>query len=62
MADKQKPHDLRDDIYKPRTTVTNLDGHFVGAEPPAVDPEKGDGDLPLVTPASKVPDGAATKG
>lgn len=62
MADKQKPHDLRDDIYAPRTTVTNLNERLAGAESPAVDAEKGDGDLPLVTPTSKVPDGAATKG
>jgi len=63
MAEKQKPHDLRDDIYKPATTVTNLNERFVsGVEPPAVDPEKGDGDLPLLTPNSRVPDGAATKG
>ena len=25
MAAKQKPHDLRDDIYAPPTTVTNTD-------------------------------------
>jgi hypothetical protein len=62
MAEKQKPHDLRDDIYKPSTTVTDLDERMAGGKPGAVDPEKGDADLPLVTPASKVPDGAATKG
>jgi hypothetical protein len=61
MADKQKPHDLRDDIYAPSTTVTNLNERLVGAEP-AVDAERGDGDLPLLTPNSRVPDGAATKG
>jgi hypothetical protein len=62
MADKQKPHDLRDDIYAPSTTVTDLNERLAGAESPAVDAEKGDGDLPLVSPASRVPDGAATKG
>jgi hypothetical protein len=62
MADKQKPHDLRDDIYAPGTTVTDLNERLAGAESPAVDAEKGDGDLPLVSPASRVPDGAATKG
>jgi hypothetical protein len=62
MTDKQKPHDLRDDIYAPSTTVTKLNERLVGAEPPAVDAEKGDDDLPLLTPSSKVPDGAATKG
>ena len=62
MTDKQKPHDLRDDIYAPPTTVTTLNERMAGGEPGGVDPEKGDGDLPLVTPSSKVPDGAATKG
>lgn len=62
MAEKQKPHDLRDDIYKPATTVTNLNERMAGGEPGAVDPERGDGDLPLLTPNSRTPDGAATKG
>jgi hypothetical protein len=62
MAEKNKPHDLRDDIYAPRTSITNTDERLAGAEPPAVDAEKGDGDLPMVTPDSRVPDGAATKG
>jgi hypothetical protein len=62
MADKQKPHDLRDDIYTPSTTVTNLNERLVGAESPATDAERGDGDLPLLSPDSKTPDGAATKG
>jgi hypothetical protein len=62
MAEKQKKHDLRDDIYAPSTTVTDLNERLAGAESPAVDAEKGDGDMPLVSPASRVPDGAATKG
>ncbi len=30
---KAKPHDLRDDIYAPPTTVTNTDERLAGAEP-----------------------------
>ncbi|HJW39603.1 MAG TPA: hypothetical protein VJ476_00070 [Rhizomicrobium sp.] len=59
---KNKPHDLRDDIYAPRTTVTNTNERLAGAEPPAVNPKKGD--FRLVTPESgkDVPEGQTTKG
>lgn len=59
---KQKPHDLRDDIYAPSTTVTNTGERLAGAEPSSVDPEKGD--FVLVTPdAGKgIPDGQTSKG
>lgn len=57
---RAKPHDLRDDIYKPRTSVTDTNETFVGAAPPAVDPERGE--LPLATPQSRVPAGQTTRG
>jgi hypothetical protein len=64
MAKKQeKLHDLRDDIYKPRTSVTDTEERFAGAEPPSVVPD--DDGLPLVTPPAPgkgVPEGASTKG
>ncbi len=62
MAEKQKKHDLRDDIYAPRTTVTNTDERFAGAEPKAVDPENGN--LRMVTPKTgqDVVEGQNTKG
>ncbi|HXC54692.1 MAG TPA: hypothetical protein VNU97_05320 [Rhizomicrobium sp.] len=62
MAAKQKPHDLRDDIYAPPTTVTNTNERLAGAEPASVDPENGN--LKLVRPAlgSNVPPGQTTKG
>ncbi len=62
MAKKaEKPHDLRDDIYAPHATVTNLDERLAGAEPTAVDPETGN--LRLVTPEAgkNVPAGQTTK-
>ncbi|HEY0104795.1 MAG TPA: hypothetical protein VGB91_01835 [Rhizomicrobium sp.] len=57
-----KPHDLRDDIYAPRTTVTDTNERLAGAEPPAIDPENGD--FPLVTPepGKNLPPGQAVKG
>src|ERR1700754_2563030 len=42
MADKQKPHDLRDDTYAPRTTITNTDERLAGAEPATLDPANED--------------------
>jgi len=62
MADKTKKHDLRDDIYAPKTTVTNTDERFAGAEPKTVDPENGS--LAMVTPdvGEDVVEGQNTKG
>jgi hypothetical protein len=61
MAAKQKPHDLRDDIYAPPTTVTNTDERLAGAEPVSVDPERGN--MRIVSPnAGNVPQGQTTKG
>ena len=62
MAAKLKPHDLRDDIYAPPTTVTNTDERLAGAERATVDPENGS--LRLVRPeiGKNVPDGQTTKG
>lgn len=59
---EKKPHDLRDDTYAPRTTITNTDERLAGAEPPTVDPEKDD--FQLVTPdiGKNIPDGQTTKG
>jgi hypothetical protein len=63
MAKSQKtPHDLRDDIYKPATTVTDTKERLAGAEPPAADPEKGNLRLVTPTPGQGVPNGSATKG
>jgi hypothetical protein len=62
MAAKQKPHDLRDDIYAPRTTVTNTDERLAGAEPRTVDPENGSLRLVRPEPGKNVPPGATTKG
>jgi hypothetical protein len=62
MAAKQKPHDLRDDIYAPPTTVTNTDERLAGAEPATVDPENGNLRLVRPEPGKNVPPGAATKG
>jgi len=63
MADpKAKPHDLRDDTYKPRVTPTNTDETFVGAPPKTVDPDAGDPRLVTPAPGKGVPEGAATKG
>ncbi len=61
MAEKQKKHDLRDDIYAPRTTVTNTDERLAGAEPSTVDPEHGDMDLLRPGIGGKTLDGQATK-
>ncbi|MEI9994753.1 MAG: hypothetical protein WDM91_09180 [Rhizomicrobium sp.] len=60
MAAKQ--HDLRDDIYAPRTTVTNTDERLAGAEPSTVDPENGNLKLVRPEPGKNVPDGVTTKG
>jgi hypothetical protein len=61
MAAKQKPHDLRDDIYAPSTTVTNTNERLAGAEPVSVDPENGN--MKLVHPGpDDVPPGQTTKG
>jgi hypothetical protein len=63
MAKNQaKPHDLRDDIYTPSTTVTNTDERLAGAERRSVDPEAGNPQLVTPTPGKNIPDGAATKG
>jgi hypothetical protein len=59
---KEKPHDLRDDIYGPRTTVTNTDERLAGAEPPSVDPRTGNLRLVRPEPGKNVPDGSTTKG
>ena len=60
--DKEKKHDLRDDMYAPRTTVTNTDERMAGAEPKSVDPENGN--LRMVTPdiGKDVVEGQTTKG
>lgn len=62
MAEKQKKHDLRDDTYAPRTTVTNTDERLAGAEPATVDPDKGNLQLVNPEPGKGVPEGSATKG
>ena len=62
MTEKQKPHDLRDDTYAPRTTVTNTDERFAGAEPASVDPQAGNMHLVRPEVGKNVPPGAATKG
>ena len=62
MAAKQKPHDLRDDIYAPRTTLTNTDERLAGSEPRSVDPENGNLRMVRPEPGKNVPDGATTKG
>ena len=59
---KQKPHDLRDDIYAPRTSVTNTEERFAGAEPRTLDPENGSPQMVTPTPGKNVPEGATTKG
>jgi len=59
---KTKLHDLRDDIYAPRTTVTNTDEHLAGAEPPSVDPERGNLRLVTPEPGKDIPEGQTTKG
>ena len=58
---RQKPHDLRDDIY-PATSITNTDERLAGAEPGPVDPEQGG--PRLVTPAADkpMPPGSTTRG
>ena len=61
MADKKPVHDLRDDSFVPRTSVTDLDERLVGAEPGAVNPEKGDMHLVRPEPGKNVPDGQTTK-
>jgi hypothetical protein len=58
---KQKPHDLRDEIYAPRTTETT-DGRLAGDEPKSVDPLKRNPGPMTPTPGKNVPEGAATKG
>ncbi|MEI9991387.1 MAG: hypothetical protein WDM86_15245 [Rhizomicrobium sp.] len=60
--DKQKPHDLRDDTYAPRTTVTNTDERLAGAEPPSVNPEAGDFVLVTPEPGKGIAEGQTTKG
>jgi len=60
--DKKKPHDLRDDIYAPHTTVTNTDERLAGSEPSTVDPENGNLRLVRPEPGKNVPAGSATKG
>ena len=61
VKNKSKLHDLRDEIYAPRTTVTNTDERLAGAEPPSVDPEKGDFHLVRPGVGKKVPEGQNTK-
>lgn len=58
---KEKLHDLRDDIYAPRTSTTNTNERLAGAEPETVDPEKGN--LRLLRPETgkNVPPGQTTK-
>jgi hypothetical protein len=62
MAAKQKLHDLRDDIYAPRTTLTNTNERLTGSEPRSVDPENGNLRMVRPEPGKNVPDGATTKG
>ena len=59
---KAKPHDLRDDIYAPRTTVTNTNERLAGVEPRTVDPENGNLKLVRPEPGKNIPPGSATKG
>ena len=59
---KAKPHDLRDDIWAPRTSVTGTDERLAGAERKPIDPEKGAPQMVTPTPGKNVPEGAATKG
>ena len=62
MAKKEKPHDLRDDIYAPRTTITNTDERLAGAERRSINPENGNPQMVTPTPGKNIPDGATTKG
>lgn len=57
-----KPHDLRDDIYAPPTTVTNTDERLAGAEPVSVDPERGNLRPVTPEPGKGIPGGQTTKG
>jgi hypothetical protein len=62
MAAKQKPHDLRDDIYAPAgTTLTRTDERLAGSEPVTVDPENGSF-KPVRPDIGNVPPGQTTKG
>jgi hypothetical protein len=59
MADKPK-HDLRDDTFKPRTSVSDTDVEFAGAENRNVIP--GDGEnLVVPEPGKNIPEGQTTK-
>jgi len=59
---KAQPHDLRDEIYSPPTTVTNTDERLAGAEPPSVDPERGNLRIVTPEPGKNIPEGQTTKG
>ncbi|MEJ0028761.1 MAG: hypothetical protein WDN01_22265 [Rhizomicrobium sp.] len=57
-----KPHDLRDDIYAPGTTVTNIEERFAGAEPPILNAETSNFVLVTPDPGKGIPAGQITKG
>jgi hypothetical protein len=59
---KKKPHDLRDDIWAPRTTVTRkTDGRRAG-EPDSVDREERNPEIVSPAVGRNVTPGQTTKG
>lgn len=54
---EQKKHDLRDDIYPPLPG-----GEKETSDPIAETEQPQPGDLPLLTPDSRIPDGQTTRG
>jgi hypothetical protein len=59
---KKKPHDLRDDIWAPRTTVTKRTDDRRPGEPVSVDPEEGNPEIVSPRAGKNVTQGQTTKG
>jgi hypothetical protein len=59
---KKKPHDLRDDIWAPRATVTRKTNDRRPGEPDSVDPEEGNPEIVSPEVGKNITPGQATKG
>jgi hypothetical protein len=59
---KKKPHDLRDDIWAPRTSVTKKRDEHLPDEPEPIDLERDDPEIVSPGVGNNVTPGQATKG
>jgi hypothetical protein len=59
---KKKPHDLRDDIWAPRTSVRRKMDERLPDEPEAIDLERGDPEIVSPEVRKNVTPGQTTKG